>query len=282
MLNNRTIEDIESFNSQGFVVIKNYLDKIELPVIETEVEKTIATNKTSTCIRPNNTLLSLRWNDYIVGKILSSPYRVSRIINAVGAKDLKWISGYISIKDPHSPPLWWHQDWWCWQHDVSFKKVTSQVALLCYLKDTDVENGALRVLPGSHHKSTTLHAFLPEAHADASNEMEAEHVALQNNDEQITLNLNAGDAVIIDYRLLHGTHENSTSTRRDCIMLTFTPSWKDLPADIKGHLISHYSLPSENEESFNTPFHQDLMPTFEGKRKDLFVDRMPPASFMCQ
>lgn len=267
------------FPEEGYVVLKNFLNKMEIAAVQNEVETVIAERRDSTCVRPNNTLLPLRWNDSLVAIFLKSKYRIQTLKNAIEARDIKWISGYLSIKEPNSEALWWHQDWWCWQHPVSFKKASSQIALMCYLSSTNKKNGALRVLPGSHHKSSDLHNFLPEAHADSSNYMQPDHVAMIDHLQQVTLNLNVGDAVAIDYRLLHGTHRNSNDNRRDCVMLTFAPSWRELPEDIKGHLINHYALPYNSELPINTAYQKSLLPTFGGKRKDLMVNRVPPGTF---
>ncbi len=77
----------------------------------------------------DSVLLPLRWNDPIVELMLSSEARVARLSAAVNADDLKWISGYISIKDANSPPLWWHQDWWCQDHPVSYRREAPQTAI---------------------------------------------------------------------------------------------------------------------------------------------------------
>jgi hypothetical protein len=37
-------------------------------------------------------------------------HRIELLRDALTAKDLKWISGYISVKNACSPALWWHQD----------------------------------------------------------------------------------------------------------------------------------------------------------------------------
>jgi ectoine hydroxylase-related dioxygenase (phytanoyl-CoA dioxygenase family) len=39
--------------------------------------------------------------------------------------------------------------------------------------------------------------------------LDPENPAMRNYPEQVTLKLQAGDAVAIDYRLLHGTHANA-------------------------------------------------------------------------
>lgn len=105
----------------------------EIPIIKNEIEAVTAQGRESACIRPNNTLLPLRWNDKLIEVFLTSEERIQKLNEAINAVDLKWIPGYMSSNDAHCGALWWHQDWWCWQHPVSFKRTTSQIALMCYL-----------------------------------------------------------------------------------------------------------------------------------------------------
>ena len=161
--------------------------------------------------------------------------------------------------------MWWHQDWWCWDHPISYEPRAAQVAVLIYLTPTDEESAALRVLPGSHREMTALHAVLPEAHARTAEELDPAHPAMTDHPEQVTLRLAPGDAVVMDYRLLHGTHPNRRPTRRDCVLLTFAPSWRALPEEIRGHLIRHPALPEEPA--------QPWLPSYEGARADLRLNR---------
>ena len=169
-----------------------------------------------------------------------------RIAESVGGDDLRWISGYISVKEAHSRALWWYQDWWCWDHPLSLCPVATQVALLRYLTDTSERDGALRVLPGSHRCSVALYAALPAAHAQGAS-LGHDHAALTDHRDQVTLSANAGDAVVLDYRPLHGTHANASGERRDCVLLSFTPSWRELPKDVRAHLIQHLAQPDPDE-----------------------------------
>ena len=268
-----------AFVRDGFVVLDRFLDESEVAEIHPLVESLIVSSPVSACSRPHNTLLPLRWNDRIVQLILASERRAQVLTRTLGADDLKWISGYVSIKEARSPALWWHQDWWCWDHAVSHRRAAPQVAVLCYLTATDMHNGALRVLPGSHHRSSSIHASLPEPHAHAANGLEPGHIAMSDHPDQVTLRLRAGDAVAIDYRLLHGTHGNASDARRDCVLLSFTPSWRELPADIKGHLISHPAQPAAAERLPTTSWEAEILPSFSGIRRDLHVNRMPPRKF---
>jgi len=60
----------------------------------------------STCTRPHNTLIPLRWNDAIVQRMRLSERRLGRLRDVTLGDDLRWISGYISSKEEFSPPLW--------------------------------------------------------------------------------------------------------------------------------------------------------------------------------
>ena len=264
------------FHSSGYAVLDHFLDEVVLSALRAEVERVARAPHDPSCVRPHNTLLPLRWNDAILELVLASAARVERLRDAVSARDLRWVSGYISRKEPGSDALAWHQDWWCWDHPVSFERDAAQVALLSYLSATDAESGALRVLPRSHRASTPFHAVLAEAHA-SSPTPRGGLAAMHDHPDQVTLTADAGDTVVIDYRLLHGTHPNRTRSRRDCLLLSFAPSWRDLPADVRAHLISHPAQPIGTETPAGAV--SSLLPRFEGVRRDLRLNRVPPTPF---
>jgi Phytanoyl-CoA dioxygenase (PhyH) len=230
----------------GFIVLRGLLDADDVAHVRDGLERL---PRDPSCERPENTLVPLRWDMPLVGRVLEQ--RAGRIAEAIGARDLRWISGYVSIKDPHSGPLDWHQDWWCWDHPVSHRPEAPQVAVLAYLTATSARNAALRVRPGSHRGA-------PGA--------------------PVTLALQAGDAAVIDYRLVHGTHANATASRRDCLILNFAPAWSGLPEDIRGHLIQHPALPGESERPA-TPWAEALLPRYDGPRRDLPLNRTPPTRY---
>jgi ectoine hydroxylase-related dioxygenase (phytanoyl-CoA dioxygenase family) len=91
----------------------------------------------------------------------------------------------------------------------------------------------------------------------------------------------AGDAVVLDYRLLHGTLPNASLNGRDAILLSFTPYWRGLPTDVRAHLIQHPALPSGDEPVSSMTWSYGLLPTFNGPRTDLPINRRPPSRFVC-
>src|ERR1700730_16627382 len=252
------------FESAGWGVIRGFLDSSELGAVAASLNEVLLLPRPPCMTRPGNDLIPLRWSDAIVTRILGSKKRVQRLRDLVEAADLKWISGYVSTKAPRSPALWWHQDWWCWDHSISYRRSAAQVAVLCYLTRTNGRNGALRVIPGSHHKSTSMHGQLPEPHGSYANGLAFDHPAMIDNQAQITVSVQAGDAVVLDYRLLHGTLANNTPNRRDCLLLSFIPNWRMLPPELKAHLILHPALPDERETSELEGSYFDLLPRFGG------------------
>lgn len=266
----------DRFRADGFVRMDRFLDDGEVADVRDTVNALPAVPFDATCARPNNTLVPLRFTDAVVETLLGSPRRVRRLAEAVEARDLRWISGYVSIKEPRSAALSWHQDWWCWSHPISFGVRPVQVALLCYLTQTDRSRGALRVLPGSHLRGDPLHGALSEADP-TDGPLAANHAAMSDHPEQVTVSARPGDAVVLDYRVLHGTHANSADCRRDCVLLSFTPAWSDLPEDLRAHLIQHPAQPRDGESPRAAL--TSLMPTFRGVRRDLPLDRDPPSEF---
>ena len=260
----------------GFAIMPGFLGPEALSRVRREVEALLQRPLPPGCERPHNTLVPLRWADGPVAAVLGRPQCVATLTEASGATDLRWISAYVSVKPARSPPLWWHQDWWCWDHPVSYRRAAAQVAVLCYLSDTTQGTAALRVLPGSHHRSVDLHSHLPEAHSRQAGELAESDEALADHSDQATLTARAGDAVVLDYRLLHGTHANRAATRRDCLLLTFTPAWRDLPDDVRAHLVRHPALPARGERP---SFPQALIPSYEGTPRDLPLRRNAPARF---
>jgi hypothetical protein len=268
-----------SLDHDGFAVVGGFLEAEELLEARRLVERALQAPCEQACRRPHNELFPLRWNSPLVQLLLGSDRRVRSLADISDADDLRWISGYISIKEAHSPPLWWHQDWWCWDHPVSYRRAPAQLATLCYLTATSVQNGALRILPGTHHRSAPIHAHLPEAHTELAETLDPSHIALSDHPDQLTLSLRAGDAVVMDYRLLHGTHANESAMRRDCVILNFAPSWRRLPDAIKGHLICHAALPVGNETVPMSAGISKLLPMYDGEHRSLALNRNAPARF---
>lgn len=92
--------------------------------------------------------------------------------------------------------------------------------------------------------------------------------------------MRTGDAVVLDYRLLHGAHANDAAERRDCVLLSFTPAWSGLPSDLRAHLVQHLALPTvEEHAAAGRLLPARLLPTFDGDRDEVEINVSAPAEF---
>jgi len=128
----------------GFIVVPDALDRRVLQSARRRVGEVAAEGRPGGCERRNNVLVPLRWNDALVQLLLGHAALIERVRSVTDATDLKWISGYVSVRPPKTGALEWHQDWWCWNHAVALDTRAPQVAVLVYLDDVTVENAALR------------------------------------------------------------------------------------------------------------------------------------------
>lgn len=266
----------EDFTASGFALLRGLISSAECRNQVRRIDVIAAAASDPLMSRTGNELFPQRWNGDLISPTLLFENRLQRIGEACGATDLRFISGYVSLKRPRSPAMPWHQDWWCWSHPISRLVQASQIAVICYLQDVARDNGALRVLPGSHRSRVDMHDVIPEAHSDEAKQLSELHPAMAAAPHELPLEVEAGDAIVLDYRLLHGTYANQSSCRRDAVLMSFVPAWGDLPADVREHLALHPALPDATERTqFNRPHLEQLFPSFEGASKSLELNRVP-------
>jgi ectoine hydroxylase-related dioxygenase (phytanoyl-CoA dioxygenase family) len=146
--------------------------------------------------------LYLTWLDDLV--------RRPTILDAVGdilGPDLMVYSSSFFIKEPRDPGyVSWHQDAHYWGLD-SGDVVTAWVALV----DSDHENGAMRVVPGTHL------ADLPHVDTFAKNNMlsRGQEVAVDLADRGfVEMELKAGELSLHHVGIVHGSEPNNSDRRR--------------------------------------------------------------------
>lgn len=193
---------------------------------------------------------------------------------ALGLAAPKFTSGYVISKPPHSPPLFWHQDWGGWDDPLSYSAPTLQLFLMYYLVDTEPANGCLRVLRGSHRRRHAMHDLAPEAHAEALRRAsDPAHPAFRALPDDAAVPVRAGDLVIGDARLLHGAYANESDQRRTVITLWYHPFDRysgPLQAYMARSLHGAAQWPPAAQAKV-----QDLIPVYEGTQPPIRWNRHP-------
>eukprot|EP01052_Picozoa_sp_SAG31_P016961 SAG31_NODE_1142_length_9696_cov_3.874232_15_plen_303_part_00 len=196
--------------------------------------------------------------DTVFAKLIACPQLLAAFA-AVGVAQPAFWAGSIMSKPPGAPPLYWHHDWCAvpdsnlghqlpmislivlasllcnsghrrafWdRHELSRQPDPAQIFAMVYLTDTTVENGCLRVLPGSHRQRLPIHDALAALQADGKGpshgswetqapwEEEGHGSPLfskcdGHEVEPVDVQVQAGQLVLGDARVLHCTHPNKS------------------------------------------------------------------------
>lgn len=164
----------------------------------------------------------LRHKSHLLFTWLNDLIRHPRILDAVedviGPNILCWGTSFF-IKEKRNPSfVSWHQDSTYWGLDPA-DVVTAWVAL----SDSTAENGAMRVIPGSHKLDQVPHrdTFRPENLLSRGQE-----IMVEVDDAQARmLELKAGEMSLHHVRLIHGSDPNPSDLRRIGFAIRYIPTY---------------------------------------------------------
>ena len=208
-----------SFAETGFAIMPNLFTRTEVQRLKSECVDILAAVKAETGVE------NVAGHGVYVGLAARSPVfqeavgdaRLLAILAGILAPDIEFLSDKFVFKsasmDFASP---WHQDWPYWH---GAHKVSIWVAL----DDATVENGCLKLFPGSH-KSAIIHdgdasdghGFGNRLRSDAVDETQA-----------VTAELEAGGAVFFHDLTLHASHPNRSGAER----WVWIPTYRDANAE---------------------------------------------------
>lgn len=124
----------------------------------------------------------------------------------IGLDEVAYFSSVLVFKVPGEARRPWHQDWWAYGQHTDPKR-PPQVGVFWYLVDT-TESGCLIVDPGSHVPGKMINARkLIDPSAPLAHERR--------------IPVSAGDAVVIDARVLHAADANRSNEIRPLIAVWY-------------------------------------------------------------
>ena len=179
--------------------------------------------------------------------LIASPELMKSLENNFNFSDLRFSSGYLISKPPKSPPLFWHQDWWGWEHKSSYTDFIHQIFIMVYLTDTSRENGCLKYLSGSHRKRHKFHES-KNAHSEELARVDNPNDPLfLNEQDEIDVPTKVGDVVVGDARVLHAANKNNSDNKRSLITLWYHPHYNQMTDEMRSRVYHLYARKSENE-----------------------------------
>ena len=160
------------------------------------------------------THLLFTWLD----RLIRNPAILDAVESVIGPNILVWGSGFF-IKEAHDRSfVSWHQDSTYWGLDPA-DIVTAWVAF----SESTTENGAMRVIPGTHRMSQLAHVdtFAPENLLSRGQEVAVDvDPALA-----VTLELQPGEFSLHHVLLVHGSEPNPSPKRRIGYAIRYIPTY---------------------------------------------------------
>jgi non-haem Fe2+, alpha-ketoglutarate-dependent halogenase len=210
-----TQAQVEAFKRNGFHFPVRVITEAEAAAYRREIEAFEAVHglvmKTPYRNKPH---LVFKW----ANELIRNPRILDAVEDLLGPDLLVWGSSFF-IKEPHDPAyISWHQDstYWGLSHpDI----VTAWVALSV----SDLPNGAMRVMPGSHLKDQ-----LPHKDTFAQNNLltRGQEVAVEVDEKlAVDLLLSPGEMSLHHVRMVHGSKPNRAGYRRIGYAIRYVPTY---------------------------------------------------------
>lgn len=205
---------IEQYRDTGYLAPLRVLSSIEAGEIRAKLEAFEAdAGPLAGKLRQKSHLLFTWLNDLIRHESI-----LDAVEDLIGPDILCWGTSFF-IKEPHNPAyVSWHQDSTYWGLEPA-DIVTAWVAL----SDSTTENGAMRVIPGSHTMAQVPHrdTFRSDNLLSRGQEIMVDVDPVQ----AVTLTLKAGEMSLHHVRLIHGSEPNPSDQRRIGFAIRYLPTY---------------------------------------------------------
>ena len=186
----------EIYNKDGYVIIPSFLSNKEVEALKNQYENLEIDQNSpfhSSSFHPN----------FETKKILNTQSEkiVANTVNSIFTKHKALGTSFLTKQPGENSAMPIHQDWTV-VDESKFNSITCWIPL----QDTNIKNGAIQVIPGSHLFENNLRSpSLPIAF---------ESIYLELKPYLKTLELKQGDAFIFNHALMHASHPNLTDKPR--------------------------------------------------------------------
>lgn len=269
-------ENYTKLIADGFCVFEQVLDEAMLTRVRAASNRLLGAQSVEHFAAQKSTgsMISV-YEDPFFAELVAYPPALNALA-ALGFSKPRWSSGFVICKPPHSPALFWHQDWACWDDPSSYMDTPLQLFLMYYLVDTDIHNGCLRAIKGSHRRRHPMHDAVPVAHTDELRSItDPDHPAYQPVADEVIVPVKAGDVVIGDARLLHGSYGNQSDRSRTVITLWYHPNFESAPECIQADVSLWPQGQIESWPASTQEHIQALIPTYSGTVEPIVWNRTP-------
>ncbi|MDD5198808.1 MAG: phytanoyl-CoA dioxygenase family protein [Terrimicrobiaceae bacterium] len=168
-------------------------------------------------LKPGETTKDIReWHEtstYLYD-ICVNPRILDLVEGILGPNFFMWASSFF-IKEPFSKAVvGWHQDAYYWP-----MKPQHSVTVWLAFDDVDAENGAMKIIPGSHKGGVIKHKHSGQTDSVLTLELES---GMFREDTAVQFKLKAGELSLHDDRAIHGSPANPSARRRAGLTIRYS------------------------------------------------------------
>jgi len=224
---------LETYREQGFVVIEDLIEPETISALSAELTRICRGELGIPSIEPAKPWES---DAEVLGRFLCihQPHKASQalretirhpaligVLQQLIGPDVKCMQSQYFVKPPDYPGNAWHQD------EIAIPtRDRSLCAAFIAIDDATVENGCLRVLPGSHLSG---YLYPQEEHAQLD-EYDFPTVSRGFDDSgQVPVELRSGSVVFFHGYLLHGSRSNRSRSFRRALTYHYMNAFSLLP-----------------------------------------------------
>lgn len=207
----------DDFNQTGFAIVHNLFNRDEVQRLKSECIDIMDTVRKETGTAPGHGVhVGLAARSTVFQEAVADE-RLLDILSIIMAPDIEFLSDKFVFKsDSISFASPWHQDWSYW---YGAHKYSIWVAL----DDATIQNGCLKLLPGSHKSSVVHDGDASDGHG-FGNRLKPDAI---DESQAITAEVEAGGAVFFHDLTLHSSHPNLSGAER----WVWIPTYRDAKAE---------------------------------------------------
>lgn len=206
----------KSYDEQGYVIVRNAIDA---DLAAETAEHVHWLGRKYPDVRPEQLHHHLLVNDPFMHRLVGDVRLLDILEQFIGPNIALFAAHYIAKRPYDGQAVLWHQDGTYWPLEPM--EVTT-----IWLAGTDstVENGCMRVLPGTHNNKLLPRSAYEEVDDGKNVLASGIHPSQIDDSDVIDIELKAGDVSIHNPRIIHGSNANTSDKWRIGLTLRYIPT----------------------------------------------------------
>lgn len=217
---NDNSEPRQQYDRDGYAIYRQVIDPDLVAEASAHVDWLLRQNPE---LRPEQLHNNLMTQDPFWVRLVADDRLLDVAQAYVGPDIALFASHYISKPPGDGQPVLWHQDGSYWPLEPM-----DVVTLWLAVDDSDVDNGCMRVIPGT--QSTQLHEM--QRNDEVENVLGSSMSPdLVDSDKAVDIVLKAGDVSVHHPNIIHGSNANTSQRRRCGLTIRYIPATTRILSD---------------------------------------------------